>query len=160
MFYYGGPGLRYFRALEHAIFGDTFFGYLSLLLLLPFMVFVLFRRFSGARAALAMTLIFIAIPVGAIFGTTFLQYVKWVARGFADPAAITMFLAGIIVLIGPADHPDRRFASACGAGLLFAFALWLRPNFAFGAGIEPSAFGVAIAFRAGSLTATMVISTR
>jgi hypothetical protein len=27
VFYYGGPGLRYFRALEHAVFGESYLGY-------------------------------------------------------------------------------------------------------------------------------------
>ena len=35
VFYYGGPGLRYFRALEHVVFGESYLGYLSLVLLLP-----------------------------------------------------------------------------------------------------------------------------
>ena len=38
VFYYGGPGLRYFRALEHVVFGESYLGYLSLVLLLPFLV--------------------------------------------------------------------------------------------------------------------------
>jgi hypothetical protein len=29
VFYYGGPGLRYFRALEHIVFGESCLGYLS-----------------------------------------------------------------------------------------------------------------------------------
>ena len=41
VFYYGGPGLRYFRALEHIVFGDSFLGYLSLVLLLPFLLSVI-----------------------------------------------------------------------------------------------------------------------
>ena len=45
VFYYGGPGLRYFRALEHIVFGESYLGYLSLVLLLPFIVRKLFRRF-------------------------------------------------------------------------------------------------------------------
>ena len=31
VFYYGGPGLRYFRALEHIVFGESYLGYLSLI---------------------------------------------------------------------------------------------------------------------------------
>ena len=46
VFYYGGPGLRYLRAFERLIFGDTFLGYLSLMLLLPLLVFV--RRSSAS----------------------------------------------------------------------------------------------------------------
>ncbi|HZL62277.1 MAG TPA: hypothetical protein VFC32_08255, partial [Pseudolabrys sp.] len=45
VFYYGGPGLRYFRALEHIAFGESYLGYLSLILLLPFLAYGLFRRF-------------------------------------------------------------------------------------------------------------------
>jgi hypothetical protein len=53
VFYYGGPGLRYFRALEMFIFGDTNLGYLSLVLLLPVVAFALYRRFLPTRWALA-----------------------------------------------------------------------------------------------------------
>ena len=50
VYYYGGPGLRYFRAVEHFIFGDSFLGYLSLILAMPLVVFAIFRRFLTARA--------------------------------------------------------------------------------------------------------------
>ena len=43
VFYYGGPGLRYFRALEHIVFGESYLGYLSLRLAMPFLVLALFR---------------------------------------------------------------------------------------------------------------------
>ncbi len=73
-------------------------------------------------------LVFVLIPVGGLFGTTFFQYVKWTARGFADPAAYTFFIAGLVLLVGrsPADT-DRRFAPALAAGLMFALALFMRP---------------------------------
>lgn len=144
VYFYGGPGLRYFRAAEQFIFGDSFLGYLSLVLLLPFVVLAAFRRFFTVRAALALALIFVAVPVGALFGTTFFQYAKWAARGFADPAAAIVFLAGFVVLIGrQAARPDVRFAPAFGAGLLFALALWLRPNLAPGAAVLLGWAGVA-----------------
>ncbi|MSP47597.1 MAG: hypothetical protein EXQ83_17590 [Xanthobacteraceae bacterium] len=144
VFFYGGPGLRYFRAAEHFVFGDSFLGYLSLMLLLPFMVLAAFRRFFDARGALALTLIFIVVPVGAVFGTTFFQYAKWAVRGFADPAAATLFVAGFVALLGPtAAGPGQRFAPAFGAGLLFALALWLRPNLAPAAGILLGGAGLA-----------------
>src|SRR3974390_910916 len=43
VFYYGGPGLRYFRAFEHIVFGETYLGYLSLVFLFPFLPLGLFR---------------------------------------------------------------------------------------------------------------------
>ena len=98
----------------------------------------------GAQPAIALTLIFIAVPLGAIFGSTYFQYVKWAARGFADPAAATLFLAGVVVLVGrTADGPGRGFAPALGAGLLFALALWVRPNLAPGAAVLLGGAGLA-----------------
>jgi len=102
--FYFTPGLRYLRAAEHVVFGETYLGYLSLILLLPFLVFALFRRFLPLTWAIALTLMFAAIPVGVGFGSSLLQYVKWAARGFADPAAYVLFLAGFVLLLGRATH--------------------------------------------------------
>ena len=105
--FYFTPGMRYLRAVEHLIFGETYLGYLSLVLLLPFLVFALFRRFLPARWALASVVIFAAIPVGVLFGSSLVQYVKWAARGFADPAAYAFFLAGLVLLVGRRDAGPR-----------------------------------------------------
>jgi hypothetical protein len=222
--FYFTPGLRYLRAAEHLIFGESYLGYLSLVLLLPFLVFALFRRFLPLRWALALTLVFAAVPVGVLFGSSLVQYVKWAARGFADPAAYIFFLAAFVLLLGPrtrsapsptqtpawrglgtfrsagsgqarsrlgegwgggwrgdarlfpqtstptpnpspqgggeptefaaradsAPHeytpdegPRDRFARAFGAGLLFALALFVRPNIAPAAGILLAGAGLA-----------------
>jgi hypothetical protein len=128
VFWYGGPGLRYFRALEHIVFGESYLGYLSLVFLLPFLVLGLFRRFLPERWALALVLVFVAVPVGALFGTTFIDYAKWAARGFADPAAYILFIAALLPLIGKhVDGPHDRFAPAFFAALLFALAMTMKP---------------------------------
>jgi hypothetical protein len=144
VYYYGGPGLRYFRALERFVFGDSFLGYLSLVLAMPFVVFAAFRRFFSPRAALGLTLVFLVIPIGALFGSTFYQYAKWAARGYADPAAAIVFIGALVTLMGrSAEGPDARFAPAFGAGFLFALALWLRPNLAPGAAVLLGGAGLA-----------------
>jgi hypothetical protein len=131
VYYYGGPGLRYLRALERFVFGDTFLGYLSLMLAMPLLVFAAFKRFFTPRMALALVLVFVAVPVGALFGSTYFQYVKWGARGFADPAAAAFFIAALVNLVGrERGGPGGRFGPALAAGLLFALALWVRPNLA------------------------------
>jgi hypothetical protein len=99
--FYFTPGMRYLRAAEHLVFGETYLGYLSLILLLPFLVFALARRFLPLTWAIALTLIFAAIPVGVGFGSSLLQYVKWAARGFADPAAYVLFLSAFVLLLVP-----------------------------------------------------------
>ncbi len=142
--FYFTPGLRYLRAAEHLIFGESYLGYLSLVLILPFLVFALFRRFLPLTWALALTFVFAAVPVGALFGSSLVQYVKWAARGFADPAAYIFFLAAFVLLLGRLDEgPRDRFARAFGAGLLFALALFVRPNIAPAAGILLAGAGLA-----------------
>jgi hypothetical protein len=142
--FYFTPGLRYLRVAEHLIFGETYLGYLSLILLLPFLVFALFRLFLPLKWALTLTLIFTAIPVGVVFGSSLVQYVRWAARGFADPAAYVFFLAAFVLLLGRlGEGPRDRFAPAFGAGLLFALALFVRPNVAPAAGVLLAGGGIA-----------------
>src|SRR6516165_3633400 len=142
--FYFTPGLRYLRVAEHLVFGESYLGYLSLVLLLPFLVFALFRRFLPLTWALALTLIFAAVPVGVLFGSSLVQYVKWAARGFADPAAYIFFLAAFVLLLGRlGEGPRDRFGCAFGAGLLFALALFVRPNIAPAAGILLAGAGLA-----------------
>ncbi|HEY6994984.1 MAG TPA: hypothetical protein VH397_14830 [Xanthobacteraceae bacterium] len=142
--FYFTPGLRYLRVIEHLIFGESYLGYLSLVLLLPFLVFAMFRRFLPLRWALALVVLFAAVPIGVLFGSSLVQYVKWAARGFADPAAYTFFLAAFVLLVRQAcSEPRDRFAAAFGPGLLFALALFVRPNVAPAAGILLAGAGLA-----------------
>jgi hypothetical protein len=142
--FYFTPGMRYLRAAEHLVFGESYLGYLSLILLLPFLVFAMFLRFLPLRWALTLTLVFAAVPVGVVFGSSLVQYVKWAARGFADPAAYVFFLAGFVLLVGrTAAGPRNRFAGAAGAGLLFALALFVRPNIAPATGVLLAGAGLA-----------------
>ena len=124
-----GPGLRYFRALEHLIFGETYFGYLTLVLVLPFVAWALFRRFLDDKvAALALALVFVAIPVGVVFGTSFLNYAQWASRGFADPAAYIFFIIGILPIVGMTESgPSSRLLPALGGGLAMALAIFMKP---------------------------------
>jgi hypothetical protein len=145
VFYYGGPGLRYFRAVEHIFFGESYLGYLSLVLLFPFLVYRLFRRFLPSDWSLALIFVFIAIPVGAIFGTSFVHYAQLAARGFADPAAYILFVAGMLPIIGqPGGH--RNFFSAFIGALLLALAIWMKPIVAPAAAVLLSGAGVAALF--------------
>jgi hypothetical protein len=142
--FYFTPGLRYLRVVEHLVFGETYLGYLSLVLLLPFLVFALFRRFLPVRWALASVVVFAAVPVGVLFGSSLVQYAKWASRGFADPAAYTLFLAGFVLFVGRRGAGSRdRLGLAFAAGLLFALALFVRPNIAPAAGILLAGAGLA-----------------
>jgi hypothetical protein len=152
VFYYGGPGLRYFRAFEHILFGETFLGYLSLVLVLPFVVYAIFRRFLSELWALVLGIAFVATSLGQLFGTTFLNYVQWAERGFADPAAYIFFLAGLVPLLGskPSNptaggvlKSDGRFVPAFFGALLLAFGIFMKPIIAPAAAIFLAGAGIA-----------------
>jgi hypothetical protein len=137
-------GMRYFRAIEYLIFGDTFLGYLAVMLVLPLTVFAAGRRFLGVDWAIVFTLAFVATPLGALFGTSYLHYVVWSARGFADPLAAATFLFGLLLLAGPAGvRFDARIVAAFWGAMMLAFAVVLRPNLALGAGVLLAGVGLA-----------------
>ena len=134
------PALRYFRALELLIFGDTFLAYLSVMLALPFLVFAVFRKFLPVNWALAFILLFVFVPVGALFGSTFTLYVKAASRGYADPLAFTAFLAGLAMIVpseagGFGEGGRTRVGASFCAALLFALAVLTRPNLVLAVGV-------------------------
>jgi hypothetical protein len=144
VFYYGGPGLRYFRAFEHMIFGESYLGYLSLVLLLPLLAYWLGKRSLPRRWAIAVAILFTAVPVGAVFGTTFFQYAQWASRGFADPAAYILFIAGLLPVVGaPAAGAQDRFTPAFFAALLLALAIGMKPIVAPAAAVLLGGAGLA-----------------
>lgn len=142
--FYFTPGARYLRVVEHMFFGESYFGYVSLLLLLPFLVFCLFRRFLNQRVALAIGLVFVAVPIGALFGSSFYLYVKHAAHGYGDSAGAIFFIAAVVALVGNSQRgPSPRFMTALGTGFLFALAVFVRPNFALGAAAALGGAGLA-----------------
>src|SRR5690606_28336327 len=53
---------------------------------------------------------------------------KWAARGFADPAAYILFIAGLLPLLGDKiAGPSARFAPAFFGALLLAFGIAMKP---------------------------------
>jgi hypothetical protein len=123
VYFYGGPGLRYFRALEMLIFGDSNLGYLSIVLTLPILAWRLFARFLSESFAWRAALVFTLLPIGEIFGTSFFHYAKWAGRGFADSLAHICLIWGVLVLVGR----NARSDTALGGAFLMALAVFVKP---------------------------------
>ncbi len=144
----GSAGMVFFHAFEHVIFGESYLGYCSLILLFPFLVHRLFLRFLPHDWALTFVLLFVAVPIGILFGSSFLQYSKWAARGFADPATYILFIAGMIPIIGPtAAGPSLRFTPAVCGALLLALAIFMKPVVAPAAAVLLSGAGIVSLYR-------------
>lgn len=142
--FYFNPGMRYFRAVEFLFFGDTFLLYLLLILAMPLLVHAAVARFTGETWAFVFTLGFVLTPVGALFGTSYLHYVTWAARGYADPLGTMALLGGLVLLAGPAGTRfDARAAPAFWGALLLTVAVIFRPNLAPATGVLLGGAGLA-----------------
>ncbi len=109
--YFFAPGMRYVRALEQFLFGDTFLGYLTMILAFPLIVHALFARFLTPRWALVIVLLFVATPLGALFGSSLFHYVVWASRGFADPLAFILLFAAIVLVVPPRSGETTQRAA-------------------------------------------------
>jgi hypothetical protein len=84
------------------------------------------------------------IPLGELFGTTFLDYAKWAGRGFADPAAYILFIAGVLPLVGTTRAgPSGSFVPAFFGALLLALAITMKPIVLPAAAVVLGGVGVA-----------------
>jgi hypothetical protein len=100
------------------------------------------------RWALALTLIFVAVPIGGLFGTSFFHYATWAVRGYADPAGVIAGVAGFLILVGrDPQKPNETVRSAFVASMLFAVSILLRPNGAIFAAIMLTGAGLAMLYQ-------------
>ena len=67
----------------------------------------LVARFVETPGRFVFTLGFVLTPVGVLFGTSYLHYVSWAARGYSDTLGAMAFLSGLILLAGPRRHAVR-----------------------------------------------------
>jgi hypothetical protein len=128
--YYYQPGLRYFRSLEKAIFGETAYFYLLAFSFFPVVLYKLVRYVSAPWIGIFMAT-FPFFGIGASFGLDFHAYTYWMLRGFAEPLAYMLFLLAILYGLHAADRLSMRDAALC--GLLVFAAVFLRTNLAIAA---------------------------
>ena len=79
-----------------------------------------------------------------LFGTSFANYVKWAARGFADPAAYILFIAGALPIVGATSAgPNEKFCAAFFGALLLALGIFMKPIVAPAAAVLLGGAGLA-----------------
>lgn len=127
--YWDTPGMRYARAFEKMMFGDTNLGYAAFVGLLPLFVYLLLRHVADERWAIAGVAFFLCAPVGSL---SFLQYIQYAKLGYAEAMAFGFLILGVNLFMrsepawgGRRDAIDTFFGGVCLAGSMF-----LRPNLA------------------------------
>ncbi len=138
VFYYM-PGLRYFRALEDFLFGDTSFGIVLCTMFIPVFLYFFLRRLLPFRLTVALICLFLFTPLLERFGFAHFLYVKEMLKGFPEPLGYGAFLGGLALVasyvptsMGP-PLPGRMPALLI--GLAFALSVAMRPNLAIAAAL-------------------------
>lgn len=137
--YYYMPGLRYFRALEDFLFGDTNFGMVLCIMFLPLFLYFFVRRLLPFRLSVALIFLFLFTPLLERFGFAHFLYVKEMIKGFAEPVGYGAFLGGLAIV---ARHVPTSIAPSLPGriptvlvGLVFALSVAMRPNLAIAAAL-------------------------
>jgi hypothetical protein len=124
--FYFMPGLRYFRALEKILFGDTNYGYVLYICFFPLIIAAFLTCLFDKKWALRLFFIFLLTPIFERFGFAHYLYVQQVKHGHAEPLGYGLFLAAIVIILKNKDQMKAYFW----AHFLFVFAIFMRPNLA------------------------------
>src|ERR1035441_3594248 len=82
-----------------------------------------------------------------LFGTSFANYVKWAGRGFADPAAYILFIAGLLPIVGAKPlELNAKFMPALFGALLLALGICMKPIIAPAAAVLLAGAGLSALF--------------
>ena len=137
--FWNTPGFRYFRASEKLFFGDTDFGYLVVVLILPYVLFGFLANFISERWSFWITMfflfgVFLQSHMIDRLGFTYYIYVMVVRGGWPDTLAYTAFLGALTLLLRYAKARDGAYYWY---GLLAHFLLFvtvfMRPQFSIAA---------------------------
>jgi hypothetical protein len=137
--FYFMPGLRYLKALEDLLFGDTNFGVLLCTMFVPIFLYFLLRRLFPLRWSVCLIVIFLFTPLFERLGFAQYLYVKEMIKGFPEPLGYGVFLGALALVAWSVPMPDRAPARsptpAMLIGLTLALSVALRPNVAIAAAL-------------------------
>lgn len=127
--YWDTPGMRYARAVEKVIFGDTNLGYTAFVALLPWFVYLFINHLAGFKWAIVGSLFFLFSPISSL---SFIQYVQNAKLGYAEAMAFGFFMLGFYLFMRsqPRWEGQPDSAAAFAGGICLAGSIFLRPNFA------------------------------
>ena len=126
--YWFTPGMRYARAVEKIIFGDTNLGYAAFIACMPLIIYLAVKQLFGVGWASIGALIFLLSPANFSFA----QYVYFALQGYAEPMGSGLFFLGLVLLLKaqPRWGGNRDGGLAFLGGACLAGSMFVRPNYA------------------------------
>ena len=124
--FYFMPGLRYFKAIEKVIFGDTNYGYVLFGLFVPLIFLRFFRAILCEKTSQILFFVFMLLPVFTCFGLSNHLYINEIDKGHAETLGYGLFV--IATTLGLGDRDQLRLRQIIGMNLLFSLSIIARPN--------------------------------
>lgn len=124
--FYFMPGLRYIRALELSIFGDTYYGYTLFWMFTPILMFKFLKYFFSKHQPIILLMIFF-IPINFLtryLGFSDYFYLNQTLFGHGETLSYLCFSTGILLIFQGMDQKKQTFWGH----FLFFIAIACRPN--------------------------------
>jgi len=128
IFYYM-PGLRYFGSISNILFGDTSYGYLIIVLLLPLFLYKLIKNITNKKIATITIFSFLFFPIFENMGFGHFNYIHQVVRNHSETLSITIIIFCLSIF------SQKKFIEKSSGLEVFFYAFFLsmvtfvRPNF-------------------------------
>jgi hypothetical protein len=130
--FYFMPGLRYLKAIEDMLFGDTNFGMILCTGFIPIFLYFIISRLFPLRWSVCLILIFMFIPIFERFGFAQFLYVREMIKGFPEPVGYGAFLGALALIAWSVPMlnaaPPRSPMPSGWIGLALALSVAMRPN--------------------------------
>ena len=133
--FYFMPGQRYFNAFSKLFFGDSNYAYLLISTLLPFGLFVFFKKYLNEKYAIILFISFVFIPVFENMGFGYFNYIWQAVRNHAETQSIILIMFSLIFILDISDNSktidntSNTNLKTIIVGLCLSFAAISRPNF-------------------------------
>ena len=129
--FYFPSSLRYFWSINKVLFGDTFFGYLTIGFLYPIVFFYIFKILFGTIWSVILTLIVTFTRLFEGYALSVINTLQHINAGDAEPLAIFFLLSSLLIFLKLTNSEisvNSKFYN-----FIFGFVLFLsvslRPNF-------------------------------
>ena len=105
----------------------------------------MFRRFLPERWSLALIFLFVAVPIGMLFGTSFVQYAKWASTRLCRSGGLHLCSSPAFCRSSAraSAGPGRKFLPAFFGALLLALGIFMKPIVAPAAAVLLGGAGLA-----------------
>ena len=127
IFYYM-PGMRYIWGISMPFFGESFFGLLALISLVPLAIKKILSGITNKKFKNFLLFCFLILPIFEAFGFFHIYLIKYTIEGFGAGFAIACLISAIS-LIWQKDLKLIRKSELYFAGILLFIAMALRPNY-------------------------------